>query len=124
MVAFYEKAMKDDVIGYLFTDIAKLDLDHHLPIIGDFWETMLFRGGDYGRHGRNPLAVHGDLDQKSPILKVHFDRWIEIFNEMTDDLFEGETADFIKFRAKAIAGRMLEHISQRRSYGLTPQQAV
>jgi hemoglobin len=44
---FYSKATKDDVIGYIFTDIAKLDLEHHLPIIGDFWETLLFRTGNY-----------------------------------------------------------------------------
>ena len=43
MVRFYERAMSDDQIGYIFTDVAKLDLDHHLPIIGDFWETLLFR---------------------------------------------------------------------------------
>jgi hypothetical protein len=32
---FYEKALKDKVIGYIFTDVAKLDLEHHLPIITD-----------------------------------------------------------------------------------------
>lgn len=111
MVLFYERAMSDPEIGYLFTDVARLDLDHHLPIIGDFWETMLFRTGDYGRHGRHPLMVHGELASKSPLLPEHFDRWLEIFEVSVDELFAGEVADFIKMRARAIAGRMLQYVS-------------
>ena len=41
MCEFYVKAMADDLIGHIFTDVARLDLDRHLPIIGDFWETLL-----------------------------------------------------------------------------------
>ena len=42
MNAFYSRALTDETIGYIFTDVAKLDLEHHLPIIGDFWESLLF----------------------------------------------------------------------------------
>lgn len=111
MHAFYAKAMSDEVIGYIFTDVAKLDLDHHLPIIGDFWETMLFRSGDYGRHGRNPLQVHGALAEKIPLRSEHFERWLEIFRGCVDEEFEGDTADFLKLRAGMIANRMLEYVS-------------
>ena len=111
MHEFYARAMSDDVIGYIFTDVAKLDLDHHLPIIGDFWETLLFRTGDYGRHGRNPLQVHGVLAEKSPLRYEHFERWLEIFRGCVDEMFEGDNADFIKLRAGMIANRMLEYVS-------------
>jgi hemoglobin len=112
MIAFYGKAMTDPVIGYIFTDVAKLDLDHHLPVIGDFWETLLFRTGDYGRHGRNPLAVHGHLDAKVPLLPEHFARWLLIFNETVDESFAGPTANFLKVRAVAIASRMREFLGR------------
>ena len=112
MKAFCGRAMTDAVIGYIFTDVAKLDLDHHLPMIGDFWETLLFRTGDYGRHGRNPLAVHGVLDAKTPLLPEHFERWLLIFNETVDESFAGQTADFLKVRAEAIAARMLEFLGR------------
>src|SRR4028119_60131 len=79
--AFYEKATRDDVIGFIFTDIAKLDLAHHLPVIGDFWETLLFGTGNYQKHGRNPLQIHAQLDQKSPLTTRHFRRWLELFTE-------------------------------------------
>ncbi len=55
MRRFYERAMADDVIGFIFTDVAMLDLDHHLPVIGDFWETIVFQTPVYARHGLNPL---------------------------------------------------------------------
>ena len=116
MHAFYAEAMLDDEIGYIFTDVAKLDLDHHLPIIGDFWETMLFQTGSYSKHGRNPLQVHGALSEKEPLTLEHFTRWLEIFNATIDALFEGERADFLKFRARAIANRMFQFVSMERSY--------
>lgn len=111
MQEFYAEAMADDVIGYIFTDVAKLDLDHHLPVIGDFWETLLFRTGDYSRHGRSPLMVHGELNEQTPLLLEHFQRWLEIFNRKVDDLFAGERAEFIKMRARAIANRMFNFVS-------------
>lgn len=110
MREFYAAAMEDDVIGYLFTEVAKLDLDEHLPVIGDFWETMLFHTGDYSRHGRNPLQVHAVLDEKSPLLFEHFERWLEIFRATVDRNFAGERSDFIKVRANMIANRFMAYL--------------
>lgn len=67
MVKFYERAIGDDVIGYIFTEVARLDLEHHLPVVGDFWETLLFGTGNYQSHGRSPLQVHARLSQESPL---------------------------------------------------------
>jgi hemoglobin len=106
MQSFYSKAVTDEQIGYIFTDVAKLDLEHHLPIIGDFWETLLFRTGDYARYGRNPLQVHGQLNAKTPLKPTHFRRWLQLFEASVDELFSGMRADFIKMRAEAIANRM------------------
>ena len=106
MQRFYTKATADSEIGYIFTDVAKLDLGHHLPIIGDFWETLLFRTGDYARYGRNPLQVHGELNEKTPLKPAHFRRWLQLFEASVDELFSGMRADFIKMRAEAIADRM------------------
>lgn len=112
MNAFYSRALADDVIGYIFTDVAKLDLEHHLPVIGDFWETLLFQTGDYARHGRNPLRVHGELDEKTPLRTGHFERWLLIFRETVDQLFEGPRSEFVKLRAEAIAGNMLRFLGR------------
>jgi len=111
MRVFYQRAMADETIGYIFTDVAKLDLKHHLPIIGDFWETLLFQTRVYQKHGRNPLMVHGELNVKEPLLPKHFERWLEIFTETVDELFYGERSDFLKMRARMIGNRMLNFVS-------------
>jgi hemoglobin len=124
MQRFYERAIHDDMIGYIFTDVAKLDLEHHLPIIGDFWETILFQTGIYAKHGRNPLMVHGELALKTPLLPEHFQRWLTIFRETTDQLFEGDRADFLKMRAVAIASRMQQYVGQISPRPVSPQHAA
>ena len=111
MIRFYREAITDETIGYIFK-AAELDLEHHLPIIGDFWETLLFRSDAYQKHGRNPLRVHTELHEKTALLSEHFGRWLEIFREKMDESFTGERADFIKLRAEQIANRMLSYVSK------------
>jgi hemoglobin len=124
MREFYAAAMSDETIGYIFTDVAKLDLDQHLPIIGDFWETLLFRTGAYARRKRNPLEVHGKLNEKTPLRPEHFERWLEIFTETVDRWFAGQAADFIKLRAEGIAGRMLEFVEAGRMRQISAAESV
>ena len=45
---FYARAFADPIIGFLFTDIAKLDLEAHVPRITAFWETILLGARSYG----------------------------------------------------------------------------
>ena len=115
MVAFYGKAMTDQVIGYFFTDVVQLDLEHHLPVIGDFWETVILSQPAYRRHQRNPLQVHAELDANSPLRDEHFDRWLHLFQSTVDELFAGPRAEFTKQRSTMIARRMIEYIATARS---------
>jgi len=39
--AFYSRALEDEIIGPIFTDVAKLDLEAHVPVIASFWETLV-----------------------------------------------------------------------------------
>lgn len=107
MNRFYSRAMNDDLIGYIFTDVAHLDLEKHLPVIGDFWESMLFHTGVYARHGRNPMQVHMALNMLEPLKAEHFERWLEIFNDVIDTDFEGMNAEMLKERAAFMAQRLL-----------------
>ncbi len=89
MVAFYSQAIHDEEIGYLFTDIAHLDLDHHLPVIENFWCSILL--GDRSYEG-NPMQVHFRLNNMEPLTEAHFKRWIMIFCATVDQLFDGVKA--------------------------------
>lgn len=100
---FYDKVRKDEVIGYIFNDVANVNWEHHLPRMYDFWENIIFQTG--GFRG-NPMTVHVQLHRKSPLSKEHFDRWQELFLQTVDELFEGEKAGLAKQRALSIATMM------------------
>lgn len=98
--AFYAKVKADDVIGYLFNDVAQVKWEEHLPKMYDFWENIMFYTGNYSG---SPMAVHRELHQKSAMASTHFHHWIKLFNETVDSLFKGARADEIKSRATNIA---------------------
>lgn len=102
--AFYGQVKEDGLLGHLFTDVAKVDWEHHLPKMVDFWETMLFRSGSYRG---NPLRPHLDLATKVPITGAHFERWLERFFGTVDQLYQGEKAEHLK-RAAADMARVMQ----------------
>ncbi|MEW7292265.1 group III truncated hemoglobin [Aquimarina sp. 2304DJ70-9] len=100
MKTFYSNAFADPSIGIFFTEIAKINLEEHLPQITDFWEQQLFRKGDYKK---NVLQIHKDLSNQKKLEKVHFETWLSLFNNVVDTHFKGEKANLIKTRALSIA---------------------
>ena len=97
---FYEKLLADDLVNYLFTAVAKINLAHHLPVLVDFWDAVLFQSDTYHKNAMQP---HINLHQKSPLRPQHFEIWLRYFNETVDELFEGEKAFLAKERALSIA---------------------
>lgn len=109
LTLFYNKLLRDESISYLFTDIAKIDLPHHLDILVDFWDSILFQHDTYRKNAMQP---HLTLHQASPLQKHHFEIWLGYFNESVDELFEGEKAFLSKERALSIATVMQIKIKQ------------
>ena len=101
--SFYDKVRPDEVLGYIFEDVAKVDWEHHTPIICDFWESVLFQTNVYRG---NPMPVHMRLHAQTTLTKSHFDRWVSLFTETVDTYFEGEKAELAKQRAISIATMM------------------
>ena len=101
--AFYEKVFCDDVIGHFFTQVVPLNLEEHLPLIADFWESVLFHAQAYRK---NVMTIHQEIHQLSPIQKKHLDRWVYLFSQTIDDLFDGDKAELAKQRALSIATLM------------------
>lgn len=107
MDAFYSRVLKDDTIGFLFTEVVALNLEKHLPIICDFWESALFQKPIYKG---NVLVVHEHLNSLYQLKEIHFSTWLNIFNETVDELFEGNNAEQIKIRALSVATVMRSKI--------------
>lgn len=99
MEAFYSKMLKDEQIGYIFTEVAKLDLEHHLPLLADFWNNALFHSGGYKN---NVVQIHKDLSAKEYLKPEHFKRWQELLAETIDANYQGEIAEKMKLRASQV----------------------
>lgn len=97
---FYNRLLQDVKVSYIFTDVAKINLEEHLPTITDFWEFSMFHTGPYQN---NPMHVHMQLNDKEQLTSVHFDTWLMHFNTTVDELFVGQNAEKIKTRALSIA---------------------
>jgi hemoglobin len=94
--AFYSRALVDPMIGWIFVDVARLDLEKHVPVIASFWETMLlgtrsYSGGAFGPHA----ALHA----RAPLRAGHFERWLVLWRTAVDELFAGERAELAKAHA-------------------------
>ena len=101
--AFYQQATQDPQIGHFFTDVIKLDIQEHIPVIANFWEAILFGSRTYGK---NVMEVHQHIHQLSSIKKEHLDRWVKLFTQTVDHFFEGEKAILMKQRGRSIATLM------------------
>lgn len=97
---FYSKLLSDETISYIFTDVAKINLETHLPKIIDFWNLSLFGKGDYSN---NVMKIHLDLNSEENLNQKHFNTWLNIFNQTVDANFSGKNAEIIKTKALSIA---------------------
>src|SRR4051812_42975241 len=86
---FYQKVRKNETLGYIFDDVMKIDWDYHIPILVDFWETILL---DKTSYNRNTMEVHFVVNQKIKLQPVHFTSWLSLFDSTVDEYFQGEKA--------------------------------
>ena len=100
---FYAKVRKDELIGPVFIDQAKIDWEEHLPKLYSFWEDLLFGTNQY--HGR-PFPPHMRFNLKLE----HFERWLQLFTETIDESYTGLKADEMKSRALRIGQNFLHNI--------------
>jgi len=118
---FYKKLLSDAIIGFFFVDIARIDLDEHLPRISAFWQQQLL--GLPGYRGQT-FAVHSALHGKAALTDEHFHRWLFLFAQTIDSLFSGPLADAAKLRARTIAGSMQQALAQRHVRDFDPAIGV
>jgi hemoglobin len=102
--SFYKKVVVDEMVGIIFTKIFPINWEHHIPLIVDFWETILL---DNPVYKKNAMAVHFDINKVFPLQKKHFDAWLYLFNITLDEMFEGTKTTLAKKRAEGIAEVML-----------------
>ncbi len=105
---FYKRVLIDPVIGFIFKEVVALSWEKHIPIMNAFWNSILLGSGSYNG---NPMIKHIELDKKTPLTKLHFDRWLQLWEETIIDNFSGEKANEAITRAKNIAALMVHKIT-------------
>lgn len=105
---FYKKLLSDPAISYIFTDVVKIKIQEHLPILVTFWSQALFNTGGYFN---NLTQMHLDISKKEFLTPALFQIWLCHFNTTVDQFFQGKNAEKIKTQALSIATIMQIKIS-------------
>lgn len=109
---FYKKVIANDIIGYLFTEVVQLDWEKHIPVMYDFWDSILFGTMTYKG---NPIVKHISLDKKETLKQEHFDEWLRLWKETIESHFEGEKAAEAIYRAGLMEKLILYKVEQSRN---------
>jgi len=105
---FYGRAFDDALLGPVFIDIAQMNLDEHLPVMCDFWETALFHAGLYRG---NALAPHQVLHHQAQLTPRHFRRWLALWRATVHERHHGPKAELADLQATRIAAAMSRRIT-------------
>lgn len=91
--AFYTGALENETLKDQFIH---LNMAHHIPIITNFWSSLIFFDQSYEG---NPFIKHKEM----LLRKEHFNEWLKLFFQTLDEMYAGERADEMKKRADSIA---------------------
>lgn len=103
LVRFYGRVLVDDLLAAPFTEVRAKGLDAHLPVMCDFWETVLFRAG---RYQGSALDVHRHVHHDHPLSHRHFVRWLTLWLDTVDAMYRGPVAEQAKVQACRVAWAM------------------
>lgn len=101
---FYEQVLVDETIGHIFTDVVKIQLDKHMPVMYDFWCSILLREQSYQG---NVMLKHIALNKQVALTEEHFDRWVLLWNHTIKSLYEGPLVDEAIRRVEAMKQLMM-----------------
>lgn len=100
---FYCRVLNDDVLADPFAELRVRGLDSHIPVMCDFWETVLFRAG---RYRGSALNAHRPVHHRTPLASRHFVRWLTTWKRTVDEMYCGPVAEQAKVQAARIAWAM------------------
>jgi hemoglobin len=95
--AFYARIRGDADLGPIFQRAIPGDWGPHLQKMYDFWSSVMLTSG---RYKGNPVAVHTRIEGLEIGL---FDRWLTLFGQTCDEMFDTETAHLFRLKANRIA---------------------
>lgn len=110
---FYGRIRKDTLLKDIFNNKIRDRWSQHLQKMYNFWQTVLLEKHTY--HG-SPFLPHAKL----PVTLEHFEKWLLLFNNTVDELFEGEKAQQAKWQGQRMAEMFHSKIVYYNNYEGTP----
>jgi len=113
---FYSEMLADSIVGFIFTDVVKIDLEFHIPIIVSFWSDIVFENDTLDKktyHG-NVLRKHLEVNGLIGLKPGHFTRWLFLFEKAVDKNFAGKNSQLMKKRARLVADSISSAIDHRK----------
>lgn len=110
---FYDNVRKDELLADIFNKKIEDRWPQHLEKMYCFWQTVLLEEHTY--YG-SPFLPHAKL----PIDAEHFERWLKLFYETVDSLFEGEKATRAKWQGQRMAEMFQSKIEYYRNHPSIP----
>lgn len=102
---FYTLVFKDPIIGYLFVDVAKVDLEAHIPTVASFWSDQLLIS--QGEYSGELFKAHLDVHSKAKLRPGHFTRWLHLLDKSVVECgFSGPKTNRLLELAQRIAKSM------------------
>ena len=115
---FYERVRADRVIGPIFLD-AIGDWPEHLEKLHAFWSSVMLTSG---RYKGQPLPAH--IRHGARIDRAAFDRWLALWAQVTEDMFEPTIAARFQEKAARIAESLQLGIQFACAKGLPARAAM
>jgi hemoglobin len=100
---FYGQVLVDDILAEPFAEIRANGLESHLPVMCDFWQTVLFSVRLYGG---SAVRAHQPVHDRYLLTAGHFLRWLQLWTSTIDQMYQGPVAEHAKIQATRIARAM------------------
>lgn len=109
VMRFYGRILKDDLVGPYFIHELGDDMGNkywipHLKRLNDFWASIVLGDSAYKRDPFTPHIMMDDLSTET------FERWLKIFFETVDEIYEPKIADIFKERSSNIARNFMSNL--------------
>lgn len=106
---FYPEVIADDMIGSFFIeklgdDIHSEAWEEHLVLLTQFWRFVILYDDEYEG---NPLRPHFDI---AGLSKKAFERWLTLFHEAVDDVYDEKSGMLFKQKSVDIAENFMRKL--------------
>ena len=105
---FYERVRADPMLGPVFTGAVESWPDH-MQRLEQFWSSVMFGTGVYKG---NPMQAH--LQHAAVISVGMFERWLQLWSQVTNELLIPQLASVLQQKAARIAESLMISLRLRR----------